>query len=306
MTSPAERQTRSYLMELFERRGFSPRHFLGQNFLIDVNLVDYVVEKADLTPEDLVLEVGSGTGGMTTFLSEEAGHVISVEIDPNMFELASEVTATRDNVTLLNTDALRNKNNFSKTVTDVIDAKLAENPGYRLKLVANLPYSIATPLISNMVASDYDWKRMVVTIQLELGLRMEAGPGSSNYGALSVWLQSQCNVKVIKKVSPKVFWPRPKVFSAIVRLEPAPTKAKKIKNRPFFQDFVRRLFHQRRKLMRSVLAGMYRKELNKNDVDLMMGQLELDPKTRAEELPVEVLVQLCNRVYAAVMATRSL
>lgn len=293
-------------MELFERRGFSPRHFLGQNFLIDVNLVEYVVEKADLTANDLVLEVGTGTGGMTTFLSEEAGHVISVEIDPNMFDLASEVTATKDNVTLLNTDALKNKNRFSKTVTDEIDKQLAANPKYRLKLVANLPYAIATPLISNLVASDYPWTRMVVTIQLELGQRMESRPGTSNYGALSVWLQSQCRVKVLKKVSPKVFWPRPKVDSAIVQLIPDPVAARKIVDRPFLQDFVRRLFHQRRKLMRSVLVGMYRKELNKTDVDLLLDNMQIDPKARAEQLDVPVLVELANRVHAAVNTARSL
>ncbi|MCA9039325.1 MAG: ribosomal RNA small subunit methyltransferase A [Planctomycetaceae bacterium] len=305
MTSPSERQTRSYLMELFERRGFSPRHFLGQNFLIDVNLVEYVVEKADLSPEDLVLEVGAGTGGMTTFMSEEAGHVISVEIDPNMYELASEAVATKDNVTMINTDALKNKNRFSKEVLDLIDAQLKEHPEYRLKLVANLPYAVATPIISNLVASDYDWKRMVVTIQLELGQRMEAGPGTSNYGALSVWLQSQCHVKILKRVSPKVFWPRPKVYSAIVQLTPNPGAAKKIKDRSFFQDFVRRLFHQRRKLMRSVLAGMYRKELTKSDIDLLLDGMQIDPKVRAEQLEVSTLVELSNRFYAAVMAARA-
>lgn len=305
MTSPNERQTRSYLMELFERRGFNPRQFLGQNFLIDINLVEYVVEHANLSPNDVVLEVGAGTGGMTTFMAEEAGEVVSVEIDPNMYDLASDATQSFDNVTIINTDALRNKNNLSTEVTDLVDEKLLQVPKAKLKLVANLPYAVATPIISNLVASEYDWQRMVVTIQWELGQRMEAKPGSSNYGALSVWLQSQCHVKVLKRVSPKVFWPRPKVFSAIIQLVPNTAARKKIFNRPFLQDFLRRLFHQRRKFMRSVLVGMYRKELSKQDVDLILEQMNLDTNSRAEELSVEKLVDLSNRFYAAISSAET-
>jgi len=292
----ADRQTRSYLMELFEQRGVHPRTDYGQNFLIDINLVEFVVHSAELTAADVVLEVGAGTGGMTAFLAQQAGHVVSVELDKNVFPLAQYAVREFDNVTLLNTDALKNKNRFSPVVLESIDEQLAAIPGSTLKLVANLPYNIATPVISNLVASDYNWSRMVTTIQWELAARMASKHGGgTNYGALSVWIQSQCDIRILKKLKPTVFWPRPKVDSAIVLIVPNPEKRAKISDREFFHDFIRRLFHHRRKLMRSVLVGMYRKQLSKPDIDRIIAEEGFDEKCRAEALPVDQLVQLSNR-----------
>ncbi|QDT30557.1 Ribosomal RNA adenine dimethylase [Gimesia panareensis] len=290
-----ERQTRSYLMQLFERHGFNPRSDLGQNFLIDLNIIEYVVEQGRIQPTDIVLEVGTGTGGMTTFMAQKARHVITVEYDRNMHTLASEATQKYDNVTLLNCDALKNKNRLNPTVLEEIDRQLKANPGSQLKLVANLPYNVATPIISNLVASDLPWSRMVVTIQYELGLKMSCKPSTSNYGALSVWLQSQCFVKLLKKVGPTVFWPRPKVDSAIVQLTPNPPLKQKIGDRVFFQDFLRRVFQHRRKLMRSTLVGMYSKQLSKAEVDEILQAQGYDrEKTRAEELSVPQMIELGN------------
>ncbi|QDT45638.1 Ribosomal RNA adenine dimethylase [Gimesia alba] len=290
-----ERQTRSYLMQLFERHGFNPRSDLGQNFLIDLNIIEYVVQHGHIQPQDIVLEVGTGTGGMTTFMAQKARHVITVEYDRNMHTLASEATQRYDNITLLNCDALKNKNHLSPTVINAIEEQLAANPGSQLKLVANLPYNVATPIISNIVASDLPWNRMVVTIQYELGLKMSCKPSTSNYGALSVWLQSQCFVKLLKKLGPTVFWPRPKVDSAIVQLTPNPPLKKTIKDRVFFQDFLRRIFQHRRKLMRSTLVGMYSKQLSKPAVDEILLAHNIDKeKTRAEELTVPEMIALAN------------
>lgn len=282
-------------MQLFERHGFNPRSDLGQNFLIDLNIIEYVVEQGRIQPTDIVLEVGTGTGGMTTFMAQKARHVISVEYDRNMHTLASEATQNYDNVTLLNCDALKNKNRLNPTVLEEIDRQLKANPGSQLKLVANLPYNVATPIISNLVASDLPWSRMVVTIQYELGLKMSCKPSTSNYGALSVWLQSQCFVKLLKKVGPTVFWPRPKVDSAIVQLTPNPPLKQKIGDRVFFQDFLRRVFQHRRKLMRSTLVGMYSKQLSKAEVDEILAAQGYDrEKTRAEELSVPEMIELAN------------
>lgn len=292
----AIRQTRTHLMELFEQHGFHPRHKLGQNFLIDLNIIDFVVAQARLDDNDVVLEIGSGTGGMTTFMAQQAGHVISVELDKNMFALASTQTAEFENVTLINEDALKNKNHFNPIVLETIERELQVSPKRRLKLIANLPYSVATPVVSNLVATELPWKRIVVTIQYELGKRMSAKPGSSNYGALSVWLQAQADVKLLKRLTPMVFWPRPKVNSAIVSLDPIPEKKEQIHDRPFFMDFVRRLFHQRRKFMRSVIVGMYRKQLEKSAVDEILTEMNFDENTRAEELEPETLVELSNRL----------
>ena len=294
----AERQTRTRLMDLFERQGFHPRTDLGQNFLIDLNIIDFIVNEAQLGPNDVVLEVGAGTGGMTSFLAQQAGNVVSVELDENMHRLAESLVGDYPNVTLLHTDVLKNKNRFSQVVLDTVQQKLAEDPDRRLKLIANLPYSVATPVVSNLVATELPWERIVVTIQQELGFRMSARPGRSHYGALSVWLQAQCRVKVLKVLPPSVFWPRPQVKSAIVRLFPHPQRRKLIADRAFFHDFVRRLFQHRRKLLRSVLVGMYRKQLPKMEVDILLQELKISPQARAEEMPVESLVELSNHFYA--------
>ncbi len=293
----AERQTRSHLMALFQRHGYNPRRDLGQNFLIDINLVEYIVRSADLTERDVVLEVGAGTGGMTQFLVQQAGHVVSVELDENVFPLAQEAVADATNVTLLKTDALKNKNTLSPDVLAVVQEKLDSIPDSRLKLVSNLPYNVATPIVSNLVATELPWKRMVITIQLELAQRMTSRPRSSHYGALSAWLQAQCFVKILKQLGPQVFWPRPKVNSAIVLLRPLAQQRVAICDREFYHDFVRRLFHQRRKLMRSVLVGMYRKQLPKQQIDAVLEELKFGPSARAEEQEVSRLVSLGNRFY---------
>jgi 16S rRNA (adenine1518-N6/adenine1519-N6)-dimethyltransferase len=297
-----ERQTRSHLMELFAERGLHPRTDLGQNFLIDLNIIEQIVREARLEPNDVVLEVGCGTGGMTTFLAREAGEVVSVEVDRRMFELASEQVAPYSNVTIINRDVLKNKNRLAPEVVEMVTQKLAADPARRLKLIANLPYAVATPVISNLVALDFPWERMVVTVQLELAQRMCAKAGSNHYGALSVWLQSQCRLRILNRLSPQVFWPRPKVNSAVVRIVPDPERRKQIDDRAFLQDFLRRLFTQRRKLMRGVLAGMYRDELSKQDVDALLESLGFAAQTRAEELEPARLVELANGVGRVIEA----
>ncbi len=292
----AERQTRTYLKGLFEQEGFHPRTDLGQNFLIDLNLVELIVREAELTPRDVVLEVGAGTGSMTAMLAREAGAVVSVEVDHNVHQFASRAVGHLPQVTLLHTDALKNKNRLQPGVLDAVQHRLDAVPHSRLKLVSNLPYNIATPVVSNLVASQVPWTCMVITIQYELGLRMQAGPGSSNYGALSVWLQSQCGVRMLRKLGPSVFWPRPQVNSAIMKIVPDPALRARIADRAFFQDYIRRLFHQRRKLLRTVLVGMYRKQMAKAAIDALLTELQLPESCRAEELPVDMHVALGNRL----------
>ena len=291
---PAERQTRSTLMSLFQQNGFHPRTDLGQNFLIDLNLVEYILERAELNRDDVVLEVGAGTGGLTTALASRAAAVISVEIDRRVFALAGQVVSHLKNVTLLNCDALKNKNHFSQTVLDVVGTELAVSPHRRLKLVSNLPYCIATPVVSNLVASEIPWESMIVTIQWELAERIRSKPSSEHYGALSVWLQSQCQVKVLKKLRPTVFWPRPKVDSAILQILPLPGSREKIGDRAFFHDFVRRLFQQRRKFLRSVLVGMYRQELSKTEIDEVLAPFSFRDGVRADALEVDIIVKLAG------------
>lgn len=308
-------------MSLFKRHGLHPRTDLGQNFLIDLNILDFVVREAHLEKDrDVVLEVGAGTAGMTSFLSDGAAAVVSVEVDGVMHKMASEVLAGRENVTLMRTDALKNKNQIAPAVLDAVRVELdklatlntdPERPP-RLKLVANLPYNIATPIISNLAGSDLPWSRMVAMIQLELGQRMaarpgdagDAGGGGGSYGALSAWIQNLAGVKVLKKVPPSVFWPRPGVHSAVVRLNKNPRAREQIADLRFFQDFLRRLFHHRRKLMRGVLCGMYRKELEKSEVDAVLAAEGYDPNARAEAFDPTQLRDLANAFHAAIEAKK--
>jgi 16S rRNA (adenine1518-N6/adenine1519-N6)-dimethyltransferase len=299
----ADRQTRSMLMGLFERHGFRPRTDLGQNFLIDMNLIEYILDQADLGRDDVVLEIGAGTGGLTTSLASRAAAVVSVEVDHRVAALAREVVAHLSNVTLLNCDALRNKNHLSPTVLDALAEQLAAGSQRRLKLVANLPYCIATPVISNLVASSLPWEAMLVTIQRELAERIRAEPGSEHYSALSVWLQSQCHVRILKKLGPTVFWPRPQVDSAIVQILPAPEFREQIGNRTFFHDFVRRVFQQRRKFLRSVLASMFRQEFSKAEIDERLGPFAFKEGIRADELDVATLVKLARLMQPTILSS---
>lgn len=293
------RQTRSYLQKLFSRHGIHPRRDLGQNFLVDLNLLEFIVEHAELGTGDVVLEVGAGTGGLTARLAERAGTVVSVEVDRRLHRLAREAVEPFDNVTLLQTDVLKGKHRFAPELLQTLHAELRESPGRRLKLVSNLPYNVATPVISNLVAADLPWERMLVTIQWELARRMVARPGTRDYGAFSVWLQSQGRVEILRKLGPTVFWPRPEVHSAVVRVLPDPQRQNTIQDRGFFQEFLRQLFTQRRKHLRRGLAGMDRAKLPKPRIDAILAEMSLPASVRAEELDAATLVDLSNRIQNA-------
>src|SRR6266545_5437940 len=186
MDNQAPRQTLSYLRQLFEERGIKPKNKLGQNFLIDLNLVDLIVRTAELTPPDVAVEIGSGTGGLTARMVDHAGAVLSVEIDPNFHTLVAEALRDRTNLVLLHADALKNKNHLNPEVLHALDELRRRADGAQLKLVSNLPYAVATPVISNFLLSGLPFERMVVTVQWEIAERLLAAPGIKDYGALSV------------------------------------------------------------------------------------------------------------------------
>lgn len=288
------RQTISYLTRRFRSVGLQPDNKLGQNFLIDLNLIEFLATSAQLGPEDVALEVGTGTGSLTGYLSEGAGEVITVEVDGHLHQLARETLEDRNNITFLLCDALKNKNKLNPIVLETIASKLKGHPERRLKLTANLPYAVATPIISNLLLTEHVPHSMTVTIQKELAERIVASPSTKDYSALSIWLQSQCDCEILRILSNKVFWPRPKVESAIIQLRFNPEKRNRIVDLNYFHNFVRALFFHRRKFLRSVLISGFQDHMDKPAVDKILTELQFGPNDRAEELTVERVIPLCE------------
>jgi 16S rRNA (adenine1518-N6/adenine1519-N6)-dimethyltransferase len=294
MNSP--RQTVSYLIQRFREVGLQPDARHGQNFLIDLNLVRLLADAAEIGPEDVVLEVGTGTGSLTAMLAERAGAVVTVEIDAHLHQLAAEVLIDFSNITMLQQDALKNKNRFAPEVLQAVQERLAQRPERRLKLAANLPYRVATPVISNLLHVHPLPVSMTMTIQKELADRITASPRTKQYSALSIWIQSQCETEIVRVLPPTVFWPRPQVESAILQIRPIPEKRAQIPDPVFFHNFVRAMFFHRRKFLRSELLSALKNQLDKPAVDRLMLQQGLDGKARAEELDVTTMLALAEAV----------
>lgn len=288
-------QTRTYLMQRFETLGIHPRGKLGQNFLIDLNLLHLLHESAELEKCDVVLEVGTGTGSLTGAMAQEAGQVVTVEVDSTMHEMAKQEHWDKDNIRFLFADILENKNRLNRDVLNVLREELAKDPDRRFKLCANLPYQIATPLMSNLLLTDIPPYSMTVTIQKEVGDRIVARPGTKDYGALAVWMQAQCDCRIVRIMPPSVFWPRPKVDSAIVQMVYNQKKRNRIPNLRYFHEFVRALFFHRRKFIRSVLCSAFKNRLEKDVVDRILDEMDLKGEIRAETLSVKTILALSEK-----------
>ncbi len=292
------RQTKTFLMARFREMGISPATRHGQNFLIDLNLHQVIVDAAELTGSDVVLEVGTGTGGLTSLIAERAGAVVTVEIDGHLFELASELLIDRPNVTMLHTDVLKNKNRFNPVVMEAVGQQLAAAPGRRLKLVANLPYNIATPVLGNLLACEHTPQLMVATIQKELADRLVAEPWSKEYGALTAWVQCQATSEIVRVMPPSVFWPAPKVTSAIVRIVVDAVRRAGVPDLRFFHDFAKAMFLHRRKFLRANLTSALKGRLDKPEVDEILAEMDLASDARTEQLDVPTLLRLTELVRA--------
>jgi 16S rRNA (adenine1518-N6/adenine1519-N6)-dimethyltransferase len=290
------RQTKSFLISRFREMGIRPATRHGQNFLIDLNLHRLIVDTAELDERDVVLEVGTGTGAITQLIAERAGAVVTVEIDGHMFELASEMLLGLKNVTMLNLDALKNKNNFNPSVVEAVGAQLAAAPDRRLKLVANLPYNIATPVLSNLLSWPYTPHSMVATIQKELGERMAAQPWSKDYSALSAWFQCQADVEIVRVMPPSVFWPEPKVDSAIVKVTIDPERRAAVPDLRYFHQFTKAIFLHRRKFLRANIVSAMKGVLNKAQIDQVIEEMGFTEDARTEQLDVPTLLRLTEAV----------
>jgi len=288
------RQTLSYLRNLFETHGIEPKSKLGQNFLIDLNLLDILVQAAELAARDLVVEVGSGTGSLTARLADHAGFVLGVEVDPAFVELLCEALGQRENVRILHADVLRNKNEIHPQVLAALTELWQKGEYHQVKLVANLPYAVAVPVISNFLISSLAFEGMVVTVQWEIAERLLAEPGSKDYGALAVLVQGLAEVSLVRKLPASVFWPRPQVASAIVLIRPDAAKRARVGDVPRFRHFLRDLYVHRRKNLRGALAGLPSGRRDKTEVDRKLTELGIEGTLRAEMLDVEQHLRLCE------------
>jgi 16S rRNA (adenine1518-N6/adenine1519-N6)-dimethyltransferase len=299
LSTPAQRQTYRYLARRFAEVGLEPNARFGQNFLVDYNLLELLARSAQLEPRDVVLEIGTGTGALTGLVAPQVAAVVTVEIDRHLHQLAREELEHQPNVELLHQDALRNKNQMDPRVLDAVRRHLSAGPERRLKLVANLPYNIATPVIGNLLLAEPVPASMTVTIQKELADRLMARPSTRDYGALAVWVQSLCDVELVRILPPSVFWPRPAVHSAIIHIVHRPDRRAAIENIAAFRDFVRSMFLYRRKYLRGVLVQTMKGRLDKPVVDQILAELDLGSEARAEELAIPTIQALYERFQRA-------
>lgn len=306
---PSTRQTLSYLRTLFEERGIRPKNKLGQNFLIDLNLLDLVIRAAELGPSDVVLEVGSGTGSLTMQMIGHVGGLVSVEIDPSFAALTRETIDNHfalfasgpdakgpkaDDVKFIHGDVLASKNTLRPEVVEAVQELLTRPALKQVKLVANLPYAVAVPVLSNLLLTDLPVERMVGMVQWEIAERLLATPGTKEYASLAVLVQSLADVTLIRKLPPEAFWPRPAVDSAIVMVKPNAEKRAKVGDVKRLRNFLRDLYTHRRKNLRGALTGMPTGRREKAEVDQKLAELGIAGGVRAEALDLEQHRRLCE------------
>lgn len=272
-------QSKHQIEALLAEARSRPRHQFGQNFMIDQNMVRAVADAGELGPGDCAIEVGPGTGTLTEELIERAGKVVVVEIDRDLAALLRRTFAGRRGFSLIEGDALAGKHELSPAVLDCIES--ARKEGMRVKLVANLPYNIASPLVIEMLIAGVDL--LTFTVQKEVAQRLAAGPGTAEYGPLTVMAQLLSRVEVLRTIPPQVFWPPPKIESSLVRLRRDDRIGAIARD---FGWFVHTIFSFRRKTLRRALAqGGF-------DADRVLSTLNLDGQRRAEEFEPGIFLRM--------------
>lgn len=270
---------------VLQKYSFNFQKKFGQNFLIDTHVLEKIMDSAEITKEDCVLEIGPGIGTMTQYLAERAGHVVVVEIDKNLIPILEETLSAYDNVTIINNDIL--KVDINKLVDEL-------NDGKPIKVVANLPYYITTPIIMGLFESHVPIKSITIMVQKEVADRMQVGPGTKDYGALSLAVQYYAKPQIVANVPPNCFIPRPNVGSAVIRLtryEKPPVEAADEKK---MFALIRASFNQRRKTLVNGLTNAPELGLSKEAVTEALEKLGLSPTVRGETLTLEQFAELSN------------
>lgn len=272
-------------IEILQKYQFSFQKKFGQNFLIDTHVLDKIIRAAEITKEDMVLEIGPGIGTMTQYLAEAAGKVIAVEIDRNLIPILSETLSMYDNVRIINEDVLK---------LDIRKLAEEENQGQPIKVVANLPYYITTPIIMGLFEGQVPVESITVMVQKEVADRMQTGPGSKDYGALSLAVQYYAKPYIVANVPPNCFMPRPKVGSAVIRLTRHDTPPVQVKDEGMMFEIIRASFNQRRKTLANGLNNSSRLSYPKEVIAEAVEKLGKGPSIRGEALTLEEFARLSD------------
>ncbi len=272
-------------IEVLKKHQFTFQKKFGQNFLIDPHVLDKIISAAEITKEDFVLEIGPGIGTMTQYLAEAAREVTAVEIDRNLIPILAETLSAYDNVQIINEDVLK---------LDLAALAKERNGGKPIKVVANLPYYITTPIIMGLFEGGVPIESITVMVQKEVAMRMQAGPGTKDYGALSLAVQYYAKPYLAANVPPNCFMPRPNVGSAVIRLtryEEPPVKAK---DEQLMFALIRASFNQRRKTLQNGLNNSQELSFTKEQIADAIEKMGLPPSVRGEALTLEQFAKLSD------------
>ena len=270
---------------VLQKYNFNIQKRFGQNFLIDTTVLERIIGAARITKEDCVLEIGPGLGTMTQYLAERAREVVAVEIDRNLIPILEDTLSAYDNVTVINEDILK---------VDIGALAAEKNGGRPIKVVANLPYYITTPIIMGLFESHVPLQSITVMVQKEVADRMQVGPGTKDYGALSLAVQYYAKPEIVANVPPNCFIPRPNVGSAVIRLTRYEQPPVQVQDEKFMFALIRASFNQRRKTLVNGLTGAPELHLTKEQVVTALEQIGVSVQIRGEALTLEQFAMLSD------------
>ena len=270
---------------VLQKYDFAFQKKFGQNFLIDTHVLDKIIASAEITKDDMVLEIGPGIGTMTQYLSNAAGKVIAVEIDKNLIPILEDTLDGFDTVRVNNEDVLN---------VDIAKISEEENGGRPIKVVANLPYYITTPIIMGLFENHVPLKSITVMVQKEVADRMQVGPGTKDYGALSLAVQYYASPYIVANVPPNCFMPRPKVGSAVIRLDRYENPPVQVSDEKLMFRIIRASFNQRRKTLANGLKNSPEINFTKEEIEEAIESLGKGASVRGEALTLEEFAALTN------------
>ena len=276
-------------IEVIQKYQFAFQKKFGQNFLIDTHVLERIISEAGITKDDFVLEIGPGIGTMTQYLCESAREVMAVEIDDNLIPILADTLSAYDNVTVVNEDILK---------LDIAKVAKEHNGGRPIKVVANLPYYITTPIIMGLFESHVPLESITVMVQKEVADRMQSGPGTKDYGALSLAVQFYSKAEIVANVPANCFMPRPNVGSAVIRLTCHAERPVDVKDEAFMFKIIRASFNQRRKTLQNGLNNASNLSVNKEQVVTALEKMGLPATVRGEALSLEQFAELSNLLKA--------